>query len=58
MKQTFDLKKMGLEPTTEIENQRVDGGGLTDWFIQQVILHWDDVKKGIADGWNGRPPSK
>ena len=58
MKHIFDFKKMGLEPTTEIENQNMDAGGMVTWFIQQLILNWDDVKKGISDGWNGRPPSK
>ncbi len=58
MKHLFDLKKMGLEPTTEIENQKIDGGGIWTWVIQQIILNWDDVKSGLSDGWNGQPPSK
>jgi hypothetical protein len=58
MKHIFDLNKMGLEPTTEMENQNMNGGGMVTWFIQQLILNWDDVKKGISDGWNGQPPSK
>ena len=56
--QTLDLKKMGLVNMEEYRLQETNGGvillgGLTwTWFAQQAISNWDDIKKGLVDGWN------
>lgn len=62
MIQTFDLNKMGLEPMSYSDMQNIDGG--LEWpgwlksvgwaaVAKEVVDHWDDIKHGLADGWNG-----
>ncbi len=60
MTQTFDLNKMGLASLSREEMQEVDGGEWPVWLkgigiagvVNEVIEHWDEIKKGFIDGWN------
>lgn len=56
----LELNKMGLIPLGDLEIQEIDGGNWGKWFKRitwigignEVIDHWDEIKKGLKDGWN------
>lgn len=59
--QTLELSKMDLAPLEDYEMQMTNGGlewpkwlkGVT-WAAvgKELIDNWDEIKKGLADGWN------
>jgi hypothetical protein len=52
MKQIIHLTNIEITPMTELEMQVVEGGeGLWPWIGQQVISHWDEIKRGFIAGW-------
>lgn len=58
--QTLELNKMELAPLADFELQAITGGtwssllrGVTWAAIgKEIIDNWDDIKQGLADGWN------
>lgn len=55
------LQQMGLVPMEMAEMQSITGGGkFSRWFkrfgiagiINEIINNWDDIKRGLHDGWN------
>jgi hypothetical protein len=62
---TVKLHDMGVAPLTEMECQKVNGGvvwwvpvaimaGVT--FINSAMTHFQDIRQGFDDGWNGKAP--
>lgn len=57
---TFELTKMGLMPIENLDMRDVNGGSWGKWFKRislagigkEIIDHWDEIKKGLHDGWN------
>jgi hypothetical protein len=63
MKQTFDLKKMGLVPLTENELIQVDGGGFWGDVLRQIgvdtlIGGAKMLAQKVIDDWNSRSRSQ
>ncbi len=57
MKQTLDLKVMGLEPMTEKEQMEIDGGFWQAVAAGLVISFADNFSEfldGIKSGFNGK----
>jgi hypothetical protein len=53
MKKTLELKDMNLSPLTETDYDVTGGGnGFWTWVAKEVVSHWDEIKQGVADGWN------
>ncbi|BDU24944.1 MULTISPECIES: hypothetical protein [unclassified Flavobacterium] len=47
---------MNLENLNVVELNRdqsisIEGGGWPEWFATQIVDHWDEIKKGISDGF-------
>ena len=59
MKQ-LELNKMGLDPIGDLDLIEITGGNWTKWLKKitwigvgkEIIDHWDEIKKGLKDGWN------
>ncbi|MBN8719991.1 hypothetical protein SAMN05444410_104116 [Hydrobacter penzbergensis] len=48
-----DWNVEGLRPLSDEELMETNGGSFPwVWLGQQVISHWDEIKKGLSDGWN------
>lgn len=58
----FELNGMGLTSVTNKEMCEIDGGswpklwkGLgIGWVADQIISNWDEIKKGLKDGYNAK----
>ncbi|RYG00743.1 MAG: hypothetical protein EOO02_14255 [Chitinophagaceae bacterium] len=51
--QTLELQKMGLIELGRDECVEVNGGSSPwGWALQQAILHFDEIVKGLEAGWN------
>lgn len=54
------LDQLGLMNLSMEESQEINGGELPKWakgltwgtVIGGVIDNWDEIKKGLKDGWN------
>jgi len=55
----LEFNQMKLTPLTEFEMKQTDGGGRVSslglWFIDQIVSNWDEIKRGLKDGWNAAP---
>ncbi len=48
-----DWSVEGLRPLSDAELMETNGGSFPwAWLGQQIISHWDEIKKGLSDGWN------
>ena len=47
---TLDLVEISYE---EAEILNGGGKGFWAWLGQEIIENWDEIKRGISDGWNG-----
>lgn len=50
--------KFDTLPLTELstyEASIIEGGGkgFWAWLGQEIIENWDEIKRGVKDGWNG-----
>jgi hypothetical protein len=58
--QQLELVQIGLAPLEEQELQETEGGAWPKWLKgvtwvsvgSEIIENWEDVKKGVVDGWN------
>lgn len=58
---TMELNKMGLAPIDCFEMSNTNGGGVLksllkrfSWYAaaNEIIEHWEEIKRGLKDGWN------
>ena len=49
----MDVKSLNLVELNVQEAREIDGGGWM-WLAEQIIENWDDIKRGVSDGYNRR----
>lgn len=58
--QLLEFKMMDLDTLDNAEMQEISGGAWPKWLKgitwaavgKEIIDHWDEIKKGLVDGWN------
>jgi hypothetical protein len=58
--QAIELKAMSLDSLSDFQMQETFGGEWPKWLKgvtwaavgKEIIDNWDEIKKGVADGWN------
>ncbi|QSB29098.1 hypothetical protein [Flavobacterium sp. CLA17] len=48
-----NLENLGLVELNAQEVLSIEGGdGWLKWFVEEVVDHWEEIKKGAREGWN------
>ncbi|MFZ6023644.1 MAG: hypothetical protein ACOYVG_04220 [Bacteroidota bacterium] len=55
-----EFKMIDLNALDSSEIQEISGGAWPNWLKgitlaavgKEIIDHWDEIKKGLVDGWN------
>ena len=58
--QTIQLQNLGVSELAANDIETIRGGEIADWLkgvswvsiAGAVIENWQDIKQGLADGWN------
>lgn len=58
--QTIQWQNLGVRELAANEFETISGGEIPLWLkgitwlgvASEVVEHWDEIKKGLADGWN------
>ncbi|WP_194150809.1 hypothetical protein [Flavobacterium pectinovorum] len=45
------LENLNLVELDRQEVLTIEGGGWTEWLASQIVDNWDDIKKGLRDGY-------
>lgn len=48
-----NLENLGLVELNDQEVLSIEGGnGWGKWIFIEIVENWEDIKKGLKDGWN------
>lgn len=50
-KSIMNLENLNLVELSREQSASIDGGGWAEWFATQIVDHWDEIKKGVSDGF-------
>ncbi|CAM3448527.1 hypothetical protein [Flavobacterium chungbukense] len=48
----MNLENLNLVELDREEIISIEGGKWAEWLASQIVDNWDDIKKGLRDGFN------